>query len=826
MNLKQPVEWIELDPERKWQYLQHYYKAASHFYQTRDEAMDHSQVEETLAALKKKPAPAIRHEVPLIDWRHRLDPEESGVAQGYFSFEFDDSGWETVRIPHSSRYIPPDPVKFGRTIHDPFAFATNTGAEDSGTIWKGDYSTWYRCGVELDRLPEDRIAYLRFGSINLTSTVWLNENPVMLDHLGLFPYEIEVTEELRATRQGKAQITVRAATSVTNKPWMFYNGFITAYLNPPFTSGRLKEDAQDEAWAGMAGPATLQILSRVHLQDAFFHTAALGDGEAEQMCQVELRNTSWERFSGKVRVEISPWLPEEGDVVKVIEQEVEALPMNHAAAELRFILEDPLVWEPGQARLYLAHVVLLDGDGRPLDDLYETFGVRTVEMIGGHFYINGELTVLRGTHNVCHYPDSSLIAPEDEWIVRDLLLHFDIGANCSRYPSDKRIHYRRIAEICDQLGYMLVWCGYFEMWMPHPEFELYAERDVPALVRDLRNHPSIIMWEMGDEPLLGVHDYRRYRWYEQVYRLVEQEDSSRPILPAGHFSLEQVRLIADGHSAGQTLAERRREVLRDFPVYSLPKVFWDHHYTFMITPIQPVRKVIARIAEALDGERPTVLTEFGIDGLPDPASVAGVYGEFRWGSNQYWYVDREQDDLILYGRQIRAEDWRETQACQAIELATMIGGIRERPGDFAAFYFMEMYDVWTYYQGVVDVCSHPKLGFFVVRSLFQPLFVSGLHGNTVVSEGEPIAITVSNLGPPASNLVVHAALRRASGQTVREQAIRVEGVPGPARLIEAGQLSTAGLIDGLYELHLTLTGGAGAEEARTLELFFLEGKAQ
>ncbi|MCZ7554331.1 MAG: hypothetical protein B6D39_08005 [Anaerolineae bacterium UTCFX2] len=824
MSLNQPVEWIELDPARKWEYLQRYYAAASRFYDVKDEVIDEAEVARVVANLKPKPAPRYRKEIPLTRWRYRLDDQEEGVRLGYFGFGCDDSAWEQVETPHTVNHIPPRPERFGRSMHDPFAFATNTASEDSGTIWKGEYAAWYRCELPVGDDLAERVAYLAFDSVNLESTVWVNENPVMLDHLGLFPFEMEVTEELRAAPTGRAQITLRAKATATNKPWMFYNGFTTAYLNPPFTAGKLKEDAIDEAWAGLAGAGWLRVLNRAHLRSAFFQTRALGEGEAEIACRVTVRNEGWERFKGKLQVEVSRWLPEEGAVERVIEQEVEVLPMNEGEVELVFRLEQPAVWEPGKAALYLGHVILVDEAGQPVDDVYETFGVRTVEMKGAHFYVNGRLTYLRGTHDVCHYPDTSAIAPTDEWIVRDLLFHFAMGANCSRYPSDMRIHYRRIAEICDQLGYMLVWCGYFEVFVPHPEFEMYAERDVPALVRDLRNHASIIIWEMGDEPLLGIYDYRRYRWYEQVYRLVESEDDTRPILPAGHFSLEQVNLIAGGHRPGQTLEERRREVLRDFPVYSMKKVFWDHHYTFMITPIQPVRRVIARIADALGGERPTVLTEFGIDGLPEPEKVFSVYGGFRWGANQYWYVDRERDDEILYGRQIRAEDWRETQACQAIELATMITGIRERPRDFAAFYFMEMFDVWTYYQGVVDVCSNPKLGFFVMQSLFRPLAVSGLHGNTVLSRGEPITVSVSNLGPRVDHLNLNAVLRDSHDFSVLEENVKIAFAAGPAALTDIARLETTGQAAGCYTLELVLTGADRREVARTLEIFYIQEK--
>ena len=189
-------------------------------------------------------------------------------------------------------------------------------------------------------------------------------------------------------------------------------------------------------------------------------------------------------------------------------------------------------------------------------------------------------------------------------IAKDILLHKKMGANCSRFPSDLRIHYKQIAEYCDQLGYMLSWAGYFEVWKVHPEMEMYARRDVGAMVRSLRNSPSIIVWEMGDEPLLVMKDYRRYQWYELVYELVKAEDETRPILPAGHFSAELLDLFEKRRGNGQSAEEiPYRQFSKDYPLYRLEKAYWDIHYTFIISLFRPFRDFMNRVKEAFGGAR-------------------------------------------------------------------------------------------------------------------------------------------------------------------------------------------------------------------------------
>ena len=180
---------------------------------------------------------------------------------------------------------------------------------------------------------------------------------------------------------------MRARTIVSNHPNLFYNGWQFAYRNPPYTSGRMSEDWKDQADAGIAGEAYLVVVNHNHLEDVFLFTREIGDGEARQECRVTLRNASKKRFKGRVRVEISPWLPQEGGVVQTVTGEVETLPMSEIRLDLAFKMENPHLWSVDSPNLYLAHILLEDASGEIVDDLYESFGVRTIKMEGSSFYL-------------------------------------------------------------------------------------------------------------------------------------------------------------------------------------------------------------------------------------------------------------------------------------------------------------------------------------------------------------------------------------------------------------------------------------------------------
>ncbi len=809
------VEYMELDSTRKWEYLQRYYQVASEFYGVGDTIVTDEEIDACIRRFKERPTPKHRRQIALKQWKFRLDADDEGIEREYYASGYDDSQWEDVKTPHSCRFIPEQPLRFGRL---------DCNLVKTEALWQATYDAWYRTQVPLAPLKQNETAYLSFESVNHISTVWLNENPVMLDHLGLFPYKVDVGDELHRQASDRVTVAVRARNVVSNHPNLFYNGWQFAYRNPPYTGGARSEDWRDQADAGIAGEAQLQVVNVNHLEDVFLYTHDIAGDDASLVCQVTLRNAARERFHGCVRVEISSWLPEESPVVQTVTKLIETLPMSETRLELPFRMVRARLWSVDSPSLYLAHIILEDAEGQPIDDLYETFGVRTIEMVGSSFYLNNQRIVPRGTHDVAIYHGESDICPSDRIIVKDILLHKKMGAICSRWPSDKSMQYRRLADYCDQLGFMLSWCGYLQIWTVHPDLEMLARRDVKAMVRALRNCPSLVIWEMGDEPLMYEHSFRRFSWYELIYRLVSDEDRTRPILPAGDWCRDLLELITSRSKAEASVDVARAKVLADYPVYRSELAGWDYHHCPHGEPLLPA---IDRIKNALGGDKPTVFTEFGVHALPELSKVMDVYGRFRWASSPLFGIKEGQQAYarFFYGREIGPEDWRETQACQAAILQTIIGRLRQYPKEFAAYHLVTMFDAWTFYWGVVDVHGNAKLGYFVARSCYQPVYISGLHGDTILRPGEEIEITASNYGEALADASLQVRIVDGSGRVLREQAFDGLTIPGEVAVTTVGRLQMVGLGPDLYSVEYRLSARTGSEAARTVELFFLESQA-
>ena len=390
------VELVELDVDKKWELLRRYYQAAGAFFQPRKQVVEESEIRRRIRDFKERPRPVIRKVQALRDWRFVLDQEDDGTSGKYFSYDQDETSWEQVRIPHSFRHVKNRPSEFGRTrLH-----LSSPGAE-TYPIWRGDYTGWYKTRVPLGEVREQELAHLSFESVNLISSVWANEVPVMMDHYGLFPFEVEITEELLARTRPETVFAVKVTNIASNLPYLFSNGYQGAYHYSPFMGGKSTFDFKDDVWAGIAGDVLLSICNKNHIGGVFVVTRDLLGADAVLECQVDLTNATWDGFRGTVVLEISKWLPMEGEILATAREIVSVRPMNDARADITMHVTEAERWSPDTPNLYLLHAVLIDEAGQKIDDVFETFGIRTITIVNQSFYLNGRKTIPRGCHGHC-----------------------------------------------------------------------------------------------------------------------------------------------------------------------------------------------------------------------------------------------------------------------------------------------------------------------------------------------------------------------------------------------------------------------------------------
>lgn len=165
-------------------------------------------------------------------------------------------------------------------------------------------------------------------------------------------------------------------------------------------------------------------------------------------------------------------------------------------------VENPQLWSPETPYLYTLTTTVLDG-GKQVDETSKRVGIRTVDVSAKHgFRLNGVSRKIKG---VCLHHDLGPIgaAENKAALIRQIRIMKEMGCDAIRtshnMPSTMQM------EVCDSMGVMVM-AESFDMWI-YPKckngyarfFKEWSDRDITNLVLNHRNHPSIIMWSIGNE---------------------------------------------------------------------------------------------------------------------------------------------------------------------------------------------------------------------------------------------------------------------------------------------------------------------------------------
>ncbi len=822
----QIVEFNELPSEQKLRYLRAYWDKASDFFSFNEFVLPDDEVYAQIKKFKEKPRPEIRQVVKLNPWKWKLDAEMRGIKDGYFGSDYDDSTWENTDSPHNVNFAPTDPIAFGKINADLY----NGPYGKSTTVYLGEYALWYRTSVPIARKDiESKRAFLSFESCSIKTTAWVNDWPIILEHYGLYPFSTEITQELRRTETGqKTQFTVEIVSQPTTAPDFFYNCLEYAYAEK---KGEKDFETPCLNWGGLNGSVELSLTSPTYIKDLFVYTKEITrDNKGILAVRLEIDNTTTDMFEGKILLSVKPWYPAEiDDKEQEVILQVHARPLGTTVIEKDLEIKDPLLWGSWDPNLYLAHAKLVpDKETAPCDDVIETFGIRTFTAKDGKFYLNNKPIFVSAVHDQGIYPNVSTTCPSDYWIVQSYLLHRAMGFVASRFPSDNRVHYRRIAELADQIGIMLIWEGYCSVWIQNPSIDDLATRDVPLMIRDLRNHPSIVTWVMGDETYYSnpsktsesTYQNKRERYNELVHKLGTEADPSRLINPVGCWAEDLALVIEKFVSKGLSIEQARERSLEMLPIFDAPNVYWSIHKNPGHTNNEPMYAVMRRIDKLLCGtDKPVTFDEFGCESMPDWTLSTGEWWYERWTINPLLAGGFKVLEEKLVGKKLKLEDWQISQAYQATILWRAISYMRET-GAYAGFGTGCLRDAFNFYIGLVDFRGRAKLAFFVTKNALDRFFISAMHGNYVFKREDPLSITIANSGPDLRGVKLVISISNEK-KTVKEQKI-VNNLTLPRGVASVFNYEFRNSPADLYSVEYSLLEDNGAELGRSLDMFYIE----
>ena len=216
---------------------------------------------------------------------------------------------------------------------------------------------------------------------------------------------------------------------------------------------------------------------------------------------------------------------------RLVGHEHQAVAANGKDTEFCFNIQQPKLWSPESPYLYTAHIKYMQ-NGQMLDEVKQKFGIRTVKVSKeGGFQLNGETRKIKG---VCLHHDLGPLgaAINKAALIRQIKMMKEMG--CDAIRTSHNMPSQMQMDICDSLG-MMVMAESFDMWV-YPKckngyarfFKDWSDRDIENLILANRNHPSIVMWSIGNEiPEQGSEDGREISSHLQ--ELCHQLDPTRPV---------------------------------------------------------------------------------------------------------------------------------------------------------------------------------------------------------------------------------------------------------------------------------------------------------
>ncbi len=417
-------------------------------------------------------------------------------AKGAEEISFNDGAWRKVNVPHDW------------SIEGPYSRDNKTG-RGGGYLPSG--VGWYRKYFETPASYKTKKVLVEFDGVMTNSDVWINGF-----HLGKRPYgyasfQYDLTGHLNFEKGKKNVIAVRADNSLQPAS-RYYTG------------------------AGIYRHVRLAVTNPIHVDHwgTFVTTQNVSAANAKVNAQTTVINESKDNRSITVETTI---MNADGKPVKKIESTQEI----NAGVSFTFTqtisVDAPNLWTLDAPNLYKALSVVRSGK-EVLDEKATTFGIRSAKFEAATgFWLNDKNIKIKG---VCLHHDGGAVGaavPLAVWENRLKLLK-SVGANAIRTSHNPVAP--EFLDVCDRLGF-LVMDETFDTWNAkkssadygyNTNFTNWWSIDTRDMVMRDRNHPSIIIYSVGNEIHDNLNDTSGFRKYKMQQDLIHSLDTTRPVTMA------------------------------------------------------------------------------------------------------------------------------------------------------------------------------------------------------------------------------------------------------------------------------------------------------
>lgn len=472
---------------------------------------------------------------------------------------------------------------------------------------------WYQRTVRVPRGWRGERIMIRLESATHEGAVYVNDELVVSHVGGYTPFEADITDRVTAGEEFRLTISVDNRLAPTSIP----PGQVD---DGPLGRPRQRYMHDFFNYGGLARSVWLYTTPHDRIDDI---TVVTGVDGTTGVLRFELAATSRDGVVARVRVADA-----DGSIVAEGE-----------GSEGVVRIFDVTLWQPGAGYMYQLVAELVE-DGEVIDSYSLPVGIRTVEVRGNRFLINGEPFTFRGFGK---HEDSAVRGKghDDAYLVHDIALMRWMGANSfrtSHYP-----YAEDVLDYADRQGIVVIdetaavglnlaiaagYLGQTEVrtFGPHSFGDAtaaaHAQHLRELIARD-KNHPSVVMWSIANEPDSrdpGARDY-----FEPLVDLTRQLDPTRPVT-----------------YANMILARPDTDVIADlFDVLSINRYYGWYQDTNDLEAAEAHLETELRAWERAFG-KPILISEFGAD------AIAGLHTVL----DQPWSEDYQARMLSAYHRVI------------------------------------------------------------------------------------------------------------------------------------------------------------------------------
>lgn len=453
-------------------------------------------------------------------WKFRWTPVPQERVTDFYQTSFDDRQWKEFPVPANwevNGYGTPIYVSAGYPFRiDPPRVTSEPKATYTTYKERNPVGQYRRTFTLPDNWTDNGQTFLRFDGVMSAFYVWINGQRIGYSQGSMEASEFRITPYLRS---GNNQIAIEVYR---------------------YSDGSYLEDQDFWRMSGIQRDVTLYHTPDIRMDDVTIRTVADSDYQNFTL-QADPEFSVYNQEKGKGYTLTADLLDNEGRNVSSQTVEVEPiLNLDHKAAlmnewnpqrgprkmgRISMQINNPRRWTAEVPNLYSLRFILSDASGREVERVTQQVGFRSIEIKEGQLLVNGKPIRFRGVNRHEHDPRLGRVMTEER-MLQDLLLMKQANINAvrtSHYPNHPRWY-----QLCDSIGiYVMDEANIEEHGLrgtlaSTPDWHAaFMDRAVRMAERD-KNHPSIVMWSMGNESGYGPNFAAISAWLRDF-------DPTRPI---------------------------------------------------------------------------------------------------------------------------------------------------------------------------------------------------------------------------------------------------------------------------------------------------------